>query len=182
MLHRSKGIKSTCDRLMLRLTLLLFTCSPLSALANNNLSYSDLRPMDVILADFLAKPDPQSLSYASIRCAALTATIAAYFDNGMDPKAKQQAETLMKYGETFVSIAGRLAKNGLTITDEVTNEIDGWISESLETQSKIIIDRLNLNSIRHGSGFAKDPEVNRDLEACSNLYFIMKASAESNPQ
>ena len=138
--------------------------------------------MDAILTDFVAEPDPQAISYASIRCAALTTTIAAYFDNGVDPKAKQQAETLMKYGETFVSIAGRLAKNGLTITDEITNEIDSWISESLETQSKIIIDRLNLNSIRHGSGFAKDPQVNRDLEACSNLYFMMKASAESNPQ
>ena len=161
---------------------IMLLVQPICVLAEPEVTYSDLRPMDAILADFRAEPDPQSLSYACIRCAALTATIAAYFDNGVDPKAKQQAETLMKYGETFVSIAGRLAKNGLTITDEVTNEIDDWISESLETQSKIIIDRLNLNSIRHGSGFAKDPEVNRDLEACSNLYFMMKASAEGNSQ
>ena len=165
-----------------RAAVFIMLLQPTCVLAEPEITYSDLRPMDVILADFLAEPDPQSLSYASVRCAALTATIAAYFDNGVDPKAKQQAETLMKYGETFVSIAGRLAKNGLTITDEITNEIDSWISESLETQSKIIIDRLNLNSIRHGSGFAQDPEVNRDLEACSNLYFMMKASAESNPQ
>lgn len=161
---------------------LCFVSFPTLAAASDEVTYSDLRPIESIVADLLVDPDPQPLSYASIRCAALTATIAAYFDNGVDPKAKQQAETLMKYGETFVSIAGRLAKNGLTITDEVTNEIDDWISESLETQSKIIIDRLNLNSIRHGSGFAKDPEINRDLKACSNLYFMMKASAESNPQ